>query len=739
MNKSNLEIAVLSVLVIILLFTLLGFDRVRTDEANTVFTGREFSQENPGITDATVIYLDNMNGANDTASLKVRGYKVYNRGTSPQGTSATWFQGNPAFFNAYEGPTTGYVACNFRVASSVSTIDSWLVTPKMTVFVGDTLSFYSRSKDNSTYPDSFRVMYSAAGDSVPEAVWTELGRFKVSTSGWVLRKFVAPATGGNARFAIRYRIANAGPGGTNGEYSGIDLIQVTRGPGSCQLTWSQKLVVSDAGNKNDSLRFGLSGSGTNLVDTCLGEYSLPPVPPSGAFDCRFVLPNNDGVKRDIRNDSAVNRTWRLTFQPSGSGYPVLINWNPSTLPALGSFTLKDEVNGTIVNINMRTQTSYSLSNSAITSLKIEYVLSSSLSVPVSTGWNMTSVPLLASDMNYNILFPGIASQAFKYQNGYIPVQVLSNGAGYWMKFNSPGNYVIQGTPYQPEWINVTQGWNMIGPFTQNIPVSSILTNPPGIINSNFFGYENGYVTKDTLKVGKGYWILATGAGYLYKATGDNPVIASEGEQFEKFAELSFATADGKTSSLYIANAGNQMTGMYSLPPVPPSGVFDARFSSDRFVETAGHNHSILLSGNNGETKLTFSNLNGMAFRITDGINGEILDEDVLDGKEIRIPANLGSLILKSKTIAPVTFGLEQNYPNPFNPATNIKYMVPVDGAVKIAVYDVLGRELKALVNGYHSSGEYEIVLNAGDLSSGVYFYRMTAGNFEAIRKFVVSK
>ncbi|MBX7042955.1 MAG: T9SS type A sorting domain-containing protein [Ignavibacteria bacterium] len=739
MNKSNLEIAVLSVIVIILLFALLGFDRVRTDGAAYFDHGSEFVPENSGTTDATVIFLDNMNGANDTASLKSRGYKVYNRGTSPQGTAATWFQGNPAFFNAYEGPTTGYVACNFRVASSVSTIDSWLVTPRMTVFTGDTLSFYSRSKDNSTYPDSFRVMYSAVGDSVPEAVWTELGRFKVSTSGWVLKKFVAPATGGNARFAVRYRIANSGPGGTNGEYSGIDLLQVARGPGACQLTWSQKLVISDAGNKSDSLRFGISGSGTNLIDSCLGEYPLPPAPPSGAFDCRFVLPNNDGTTRDIRNDSAVNRTWRLTFQPSGSGYPILLNWNPPTLPALGSFTLKDEVNGTIVNINMRTQSSYSLGNSGITSLKIEYVLNSSLSVPVSTGWNMTSVPLFANDMNYNVLFPGIASQAYKYQNGYIPVQVLSNGAGYWMKFNVSGNYIIQGTPYQPEWINVTQGWNMIGPFTQNIPVSSILTNPPGIINSNFFGYEGGYVTEDTLKIGKGYWILTTGAGYLYKGTGDNPVISSEGEQFDKFAELSFATADGKTSYLYIANAGNQMTGMYSLPPVPPSGIFDARFSSDRIVETAGQNHCILLSGNNGETKLTISNLNGIAFRITDGINGKILDEDVVEGKEVRIPANVGSLVLKTVATAPVSYDLEQNYPNPFNPATTIKYKVPVDGTVNIAVYDILGREFKTLVNGYHSAGEYEIILNAEGMSSGVYFYRMTAGGFEAMKKFVVSK
>ncbi|MBK6878558.1 MAG: hypothetical protein IPG99_19520 [Ignavibacteria bacterium] len=93
-----------------------------------------------------------------------------------------------------------------------------------------------------------------------------------------MKKFIATATGGNARFAIRFSVVNGGPGGTNGEYSGIDLIQVSRGPGACQFTWSQRLVVSDAGNVNDSLRFGVSSAGTNGVDTCLGEFSIPPAP-----------------------------------------------------------------------------------------------------------------------------------------------------------------------------------------------------------------------------------------------------------------------------------------------------------------------------------------------------------------------------------------------------------------------------------------------------------------------------
>jgi hypothetical protein len=735
MNNSKLEILVLSVVVIIFFIVLLGFDFGNYGEGNVNGISETHYAGNLQMTNSAAIYLDNMNGANDTSALKSRGYKVYNRGTSPQGVTATWFQGNPALFNAYEGPTTGYVACNFRIASYLSTIDSWLVTPKMSVFTGDTLSFYSRSKDNSPYPDSFRVMYSPSGDSVPEAEWTELGRFKVSTTGWVLKKFIATATGGNARFAIRYRIANAGPGSTNGEYSGIDLLQVSRGPGACQFSWSQRIVVTDAGNVGDSLRFGVSSAGTNGIDTCLREYSMPPAPPAGAFDCRFILPINEAVRTDIRNDSLVNRTWRMTFQPS-TGYPMTFNWNPSTLPASGSFTLKDEVNGTIVNINMRNQTSYTLTNSGIASLKIEYLLYTTLSVPVYGDWNILSVPLLAADMTYNVLFPGGASPAYGYNYGYFVASVLSNGKGYWMKFNSANNFQINGNPFQPEQMNVNQDWNIVGTFTRNIPVSTMLSSPPGIITSVFYGYNNGYVPVDTLKVGKGYWVRTTATGYLYSGSGDNIPAEIICDPYADFTELALNTEGNGSAKLYMGDASAISTD-YALPPVPPSGIFDARFATDKLVEDLGKTQTIRLNSAQGATTLKIHNAKGMVFRVKDAIDGSILNKELAEGDEVIIPANLENLIIDSNLQTPDRYELSQNYPNPFNPVTMIKYQIPVTGKVKLVVFDALGREVKTLVNTLQTAGVYEVRFDASSIASGVYFYRMTSGEFEDLKKLVV--
>ena len=77
---------------------------------------------------------------------------------------------------------------------------------------------------------------------------------------------------------------------------------------------------------------------------------------------------------------------------------------------------------------------------------------------------------------------------------------------------------------------------------------------------------------------------------------------------------------------------------------------------------------------------------------------------------------------------PSKYSLSQNYPNPFNPSTKIKYYLPEEALVKLKVYNVLGKEISSLVNKDQMAGSYEYTFNAGDLSSGIYFYRLTAVN-----------
>ena len=96
-------------------------------------------------------------------------------------------------------------------------------------------------------------------------------------------------------------------------------------------------------------------------------------------------------------------------------------------------------------------------------------------------------------------------------------------------------------------------------------------------------------------------------------------------------------------------------------------------------------------------------------------------------------------VKKLGTTLPDDFSLSQNYPNPFNPATNIRFNIPKPGLTILKVYNVLGKEVATLVNEKLSAGSYEVDWNASDFVSGVYFYRLEAGDYMETRKMLMIK
>ena len=91
------------------------------------------------------------------------------------------------------------------------------------------------------------------------------------------------------------------------------------------------------------------------------------------------------------------------------------------------------------------------------------------------------------------------------------------------------------------------------------------------------------------------------------------------------------------------------------------------------------------------------------------------------------------------TEIPSEFKLYQNYPNPFNPVTKIQYALPENADVKLTVYDVLGKEVETLVDKIQTAGYYEAEWNAADYPSGVYYYKLSAGDYSETKKMVLIK
>jgi hypothetical protein len=151
----------------------------------------------------------------------------------------------------------------------------------------------------------------------------------------------------------------------------------------------------------------------------------------------------------------------------------------------------------------------------IDDIKIHYFDSSILTknVSVLSGWNLISIPLLTSDMKVTSLFPSATSNAYEYTGIYNAVTEFSVGHGYWLKFDSDQSFPISGTHVTTK-INLQPGWNIIGPFLNEINVADITTIPENIIISDFFGYNGIYVIATELSPGKSYWVKSSQAGEL---------------------------------------------------------------------------------------------------------------------------------------------------------------------------------------------------------------------------------
>ena len=375
-----------------------------------------------------------------------------------------------------------------------------------------------------------------------------------------------------------------------------------------------------------------------------------------------------------------------------------------------------------------------------------------LSVNIANGWNLVSIPgLHPSDQSVDTwwAFRDPGANVFRYSVGYQVVTTTTPGIGYWMKHSGPRTYNtgdewpaggINIVPHDP--ISGTAGWNLFGGYELSVTASNVTTNPLGLQTGPIFGYSNGYYATSTLNPGYGYWIKLTGAGQIIIPE----ILAKDGKPAEYFPEnwgrIVITDASGVSYTLYAVK-GQVDLSQYELPPAPIEGMYDFRYSSGRIAEDLNSSAKTIEMG--GVIYPITVKVEGMNIRLMDE-SGKMLNANLKDGENIVIESMTINKLLVSGELLPTVYSLEQNYPNPFNPSTVISYQLPVSGNVTLKVYDVLGNEVATLVNEEKQAGSYEVEFNAvshsggvRNLSSGVYFCQLKAGQFVETKKMVLLK
>lgn len=316
-------------------------------------------------------------------------------------------------------------------------------------------------------------------------------------------------------------------------------------------------------------------------------------------------------------------------------------------------------------------------------------------------------------------------------------------------------------------IDVYTGWNITGSLSSDFSVADICTEPADILDL-IYGYENGYIlmTADSLlKPGKGYWVKTknlTGMGHLIlNKYGDPcwmPKITSSFDldlsQMDKFIVTDSA---GNSQTLYVSNTDvdTLMANLnLDLPPIFSEIDFDSRFQYNEFVKKVSFDSgmidlNILVHTRSYPITLTWelNPENGINYSfINDSGTGKISAS--LDKLSQLTFYNLNGNMIKLSAMAndrnglsniPLKFDLHQNYPNPFNPVTTIKYDIIKVQDVKVTIYDILGREVKTLVNDQQHPGSYTIKWDASNVSSGVYFYQLKTKDYINTKKMILLK
>ena len=232
-------------------------------------------------------------------------------------------------------------------------------------------------------------------------------------------------------------------------------------------------------------------------------------------------------------------------------------------------------------------------------------------------------------------------------------------------------------------------------------------------------------TKEEFRYALGQYFLDLNEKFANSGTLTYSIVKSELPESMKPGSVSVSDNQLRLS----VNQINSDSKSYPVIPSKKPGLLIARMkletSADNFSK---ENFDLKWSAdeNNFRTKVV-AFAEDKLVEVTD-ISNHIIESD-----------NNGNTEVENVTELPTEFSIDQNYPNPFNPVTTINYSIPNTQYTILKIYDITGKEVMTLVNETKPAGRYLVKFDGSNLGSGVYFYKITAGSFSAVKRMFLIK
>jgi hypothetical protein len=284
------------------------------------------------------------------------------------------------------------------------------------------------------------------------------------------------------------------------------------------------------------------------------------------------------------------------------------------------------------------------------------------------------------------------------------------------------------------------GWNTIGSLSTPISTERVTLLPYGSgafpqIEGDIFRYvtDRGYQAVTEIQPGLGYWIHITGQAYLQMVAGNG---SKAGVNFTSVREavksssavVTISDASNKSADLYVSETGTvDAKNVFELPPLPPNGMFDVRFSNQAYVEDAV---SPLIRLQGVEFPATISMNNATRnYTVVNPVTGEVLGT-VVAGRANSIKISdprTPSIRLMGEEADLGVLGASV-MPNPVATAAVVNITVPTAGRVTVELFNIVGERIATLLDDVKTAGVYGVDLNAASYGAGRYIVKVTNGN-----------